>query len=128
MQKPLFAAMLALAALAALSAPAAAELVPIEWNAEGRFSKDVPVPPGKFVEACEKLAKGARIAWSFEAAAPVDFNIHYHEGKKVRFPARRNQVAKDAGTLVARRGQDYCWMWTNKTAAEVPLRFTLHRQ
>ena len=34
------------------------------------------------------------MAWSFEAPAPLDFNIHYHEGKKVRFPAEKSQVTK----------------------------------
>ena len=112
-------------ALAALCEPVAAQLVPIEWDGEGRFSKEVPVASGKFVEACDKLPKGARVAWSFEGVAPMDFNIHYHEGKKVKFPAKKAQVAKDSGTLVTRLEQDYCWMWTNKTAAEASLRFTV---
>ena len=114
--------------VACLCEPAAAQLVPIEWDAQGRFSKDVPVAPGKFVEACEKLPKGARVAWSFDAAVPMDFNIHYHEGKKVKFPARKDQVAKDSGTLVTQRAQDHCWMWTNKTTAEAALRFTLSKR
>ena len=129
MHKPLFAISLALAlALASLSEPVAAQLVPVEWDAQGQFSKAVAVSPGKFVEVCEKLPKGARIGWSFDTAAPMDFNIHYHEGKKVKFPAKKAQVAKDAGTLVTRVEQDYCWMWANKTAAEASLRFSLSKR
>ena len=77
------------------------------------------------VKACEKLPKGAKVAWSFEARSRLDFNIHFHEGKQVRFPAKKNQVAKDAGTLNTKVEQDYCWMWTNKGAAETTLNLKL---
>ncbi|HSW08015.1 hypothetical protein [Aquabacterium sp.] len=112
-------------ALIALSEPATAQLVPVEWDAAGRFGKELPIQPGKFIEVCEKLPKGAKVAWSFEAATRVDFNIHYHEGKEVRFPAKKDQIAKDAGTLVAKVEQDYCWMWKNKGADKATLRFKL---
>jgi hypothetical protein len=109
----------------ALCGPACAEMVTIEWDAAGRFDKSVPVQPGKFVEACEKLPKGARVTWSFEAAAPLDFNIHFHAGQKVLYPARKDKVARDAGTLATELEQDYCWMWTNKGSTGTTLRFTL---
>lgn len=121
--KPL---MLPLAAvLFALSESAGAEMVPVEWDAAGRFEKTVPVQSGKFVEACQKLPKGAQVTWSFEAAAPLDFNVHYHEGKKVLYPARKDKVARAAGTLATELEQDYCWMWTNKGPTETTLRFRL---
>ena len=76
--------MLTVAAVAlALCESGIAQFVPVEWDATCQFSK-----------AREKLPKGAKVAWSFEAAAPLDFNIHYHEGKKVRFPAEKSQVTK----------------------------------
>lgn len=112
-------------ALFALSEQAAAQLVPVEWDATGKFSKELPIQPGKFVEVCEKLPKGAKVAWSFDAAARVDFNIHYHEGRKVRFPVKKDQIAKGAGTLVAKVDHDYCWMWKNKATGEATLRFKL---
>ena len=115
------------AATLALCKPAAAQMVAIEWDAAGQFGKELAVAPGKFVEACEKLPKGARVSWSFEAATLVDFNIHYHEGKQVRFPARKTQVGKAAGVLRTRRAQDYCWMWTNKGSAEAMLSFRLSK-
>lgn len=104
---------------------ATAQMVPIEWDASGQFSKEVAIAPGKFVEACEKLPKGAKVTWSFEAPSPLDFNIHFHEGKHVRFPAKKNQVAKDAGTLNTKVERDYCWMWTNKGSAETTLNLKL---
>jgi hypothetical protein len=115
------------AAVLALCDSAAAQMVPVEWDAAGQFSKELAVPPGKFVEACEKLHKGIKVTWSFEAAAPLDFNVHYHEGKQVRFPAKKNQVAKDEGTLTTQLEQDYCWMWTNKGAADATLRLRLSK-
>jgi len=115
---------LAVTALA-LCESATAQMVPIDWDASGQFSKEVAIAPGKFVEACEKLPKGAKVAWSFEARSRLDFNFHFHEGKQVRFPAKKNQVAKDAGTLNTKVEQDYCWMWTNKGAAETTLNLKL---
>jgi len=108
-----------------LCGSATAQMVPIEWDASGQFSKEVAIAPGKFVEACEKLPKGTKVAWSFEATLPLDFNIHFHEGKQVRFPAKKNQIAKDAGTLNTKVEQDYCWMWTNKGAAVTTLNLKL---
>ena len=113
------------AALLGLPAFAGAEMVPVEWNAAGQFDKVLPVQAGKFVEACERLPRGVRVTWSFEAGAPLDFNIHYHEGKKVLFPARKDKVDQDAGTLATELEQDYCWMWTNKGATATTLRFRL---
>jgi hypothetical protein len=112
----------------ALCDSVAAQVVPVQWDAAGQFSKELPIAPGKFVEACEKLPKGARVAWSFEATSPIDFNIHYHEGKQVRFPAQNSQVAKDEGTLTTGLDQDYCLMWTNKNATEARLSFKLDKR
>ena len=60
-----------------------------------------------------------------EAAHAVDFNIHFHEGKDVRYPAKKTQVTNDAGTLTTALEQDYCWMWSNKGTAEASLSFKL---
>jgi hypothetical protein len=116
------------AAVIILSESVSAQLVPIEWDSAGQFGKEVAIAPGKFVEACRKLPKGAKVAWSFEAASPLDFNIHYHEGKEVLFPAKKSGVAKDAGTLTATLEQDFCWMWTNKGTAEAKLRIKLAKE
>ena len=107
---------------------AAAELLPLEWSAEGRFATELKVAAGKFVEACGKLPAKARVRWRFEAGAPMDFNIHFHEGKAVRFPARQEGVAEANGTLDAPSAQDYCWMWTNKSPAETTLKLELSRR
>lgn len=118
----------ALLAVVGLSDAALAELVPVKWDADGQFAREFSVAPGKFVEACEKLPFGAKIAWRFDSQSPLNFNVHYHEGKEVRFPAKQDQVAASEGVLDVKLEQDYCWMWTNKGAAATSLKVTLKRQ
>jgi hypothetical protein len=45
----------------------------------------------------------------------------------VVFPIQRAGAAKGAATLKVKVEQDYCWMWTNKTARPLALRLTLER-
>jgi hypothetical protein len=114
--------------LAAVAGPAAAAgIVDIGWGGDGRFVHTTTVAPSKFAEVCGPLRKGQSVEWSFEADAAMDFNIHYHQGKKVMFPAKQSAVAKGGGTLAVVSDQDYCWMWTNKSAAEVTLKLSLKR-
>ncbi|WP_374564693.1 hypothetical protein [Ideonella sp.] len=106
---------------------AEADLVSIVWGADGRFAHEAMVPPSKFVEICGQLPAGTNVDWAFDAAGPLNFNIHFHEGKQVRYPAKQDQVAKADGTLRAEIEQDYCWMWTNKAARAATLKLTLKR-
>lgn len=115
----------AAALLVALAAPARAEIVTVAWDGAGRFDKEVSVPGGRFVEACVALPKDARVNWSFEAGAALDFNIHYHVGRHVVFPTQKDRAAAASGTLGAPVGQDFCWMWSNKGADAITLRFGL---
>lgn len=116
-----------LAACLACSDAAATDVVPLAWDASGRFARDLTVPATKFVEVCGKLSARTAVAWQFDASAPLDFNIHYHEGKDVRFPARKDAVAKDRGRLDVKLDHDYCWMWTNKGATPASLKLSLER-
>jgi hypothetical protein len=117
-----------LAALALCGAASASNhIVDITWSPDGRFAHKAPVAAGKFVEVCGKLASGDGVRWSFTAAAPVDFNIHYHVGKDAVFPTRQSQVAVGRDTLNVTVTQDYCWMWTNKGSAPVTLTVELAR-
>lgn len=112
-------------AAVAVSELALAELVPVKWDAGGKFQHETAIAAGKFVEICEKLPRGAKVQWRFEAQSPVDFNVHFHEGKEVRFPAKHDQVTMAEGTLDATLAHDYCWMWTNKGAAPSKLKVQL---
>ena len=104
-----------------------AELVEIAWSSGGSFTQQTRVPAGKFFEVCGKLPAGVKVAWSFEASGPTDFNIHYHVGKEVVFPTKMPQVAKAQDALSVKVEQDYCWMWSNKTAEPVVLKASFQR-
>jgi len=119
---------LALAVACGAAQAADAALVPLEWTAAGEFIRDLTVPATRFVEVCGKLPAGARVAWAFDASGPLNFNIHFHEGKKVVFPAKRDAVAQADGVLDVRAEQDYCWMWTNPAPRAATLKLELKRQ
>lgn len=110
-----------------LSTGAQAEIVDIAWSGDGRFERRLTVVPGKFAEVCGKLAKAQSVAWRFDASEPLNFNIHYHEGKEVRYPERRDALASANGRLRVALDQDYCWMWTNKSAQPIDLQLLLTR-
>ena len=114
-------------ALVLASASGHAAIVDIQWSPDGRFEHKASVAPGKFVELCGKLALGSRVRWSFEGTAATNFNIHYHVGKDVVYPAKKDQVQREQGELRVEADQDYCWMWSNKSGAALDLRVTLAR-
>ena len=107
---------------------AQAELVPVSWDSSGRFAHQGRVEPGKFVEVCEKLPQRTKVAWSFKATAPLDFNIHYHEGKDVKFPEKKSAISRYDGLLDVTVEQDFCWMWTNKGRTTAALDLSLTRE
>jgi hypothetical protein len=117
-----------LALAAASSESVAAELVPIEWDAGGRFAKALAVPAGKLAEVCGKLPAGAKVQWQFDAGTAMNFNIHFHDGPKVHYPVKQDGVAQSGGTLEAQVEQDYCWMWTNKSATAATLKLEFVRR
>jgi len=109
------------------STAARAAIIDIAWSERGRFERRVSVAPGKFAEVCGKLTRADLVAWRFEASGPLNFNIHYHEGKDVRYPERRDASAGATGRLQVALDQDYCWMWTNKSGQAVDLNVLLTR-
>lgn len=67
--------------------------------------------PFKSHEECARLEAGDRIEYSWQARTPLNFNIHYHEGKAVIMPLTRDNVHSDSGDFKALTAQDYCLMW-----------------
>ncbi|WP_428420449.1 hypothetical protein [Methylibium sp.] len=104
-----------------------AEAVDITWDTAGRFEHTVSVAPGKPVEVCGKLPARVKVRWDYRAAAPLDFNVHYHVGKSIVFPAKRSAAVVAQGRLDTKVEQDYCWMWTNKAAEPAALTVRLAR-
>jgi len=80
------------------------------------------IAPKKIAEECVKLAAGQSIAYSFDASAAVDFNIHFHKGNDVAYPVKRDQVERGDDRFTAPTAEDYCLMWTNGTAQPVTVK------
>ena len=57
------------------------------------------------------LEIGDRLDYDFTANQPVDFNIHYHEGRAVMSPLVRDKTLQDSGVFAPIIAQDYCLMW-----------------
>lgn len=106
---------------------AAGHIVEITWSEKGRFAHRGEVAPGKFVEVCGAVPVNTQVHWRFQANAPLDFNIHYHEGKQVQTPVQLDGVRRGFATLHVRAAQDHCWMWRNRGDAPVSFSLTLRR-
>lgn len=91
-----------------------AEIVTIKWDTDGRFTHGSEIRPGGFLELCGKIAPGPAIEWAFTSSAPVESNVHYHEGKNVVYPAKHRAAVSITDRLVVGSEQEYCWMWTNR--------------
>ena len=124
--KPNLAAqMLLLSALVFSFTTCKAEVISFKLEANPSFKTQVNIQPGKFSEVCGKLKKGNLIRWQFDSSAPLEFNIHYHEGKNVIFPYKMSAIKSGEEELLISLDQDYCWMWTNKSKEEVKLEMSL---
>ena len=44
------------------------------------------------------------------------------------YPARASGAQRSEGTLAVDSAQEYCWMWTNKSATAVELTVKLNRR
>lgn len=105
-----------------------AEVVDLQWQEGSRFERSLTIAPGKFAEICGSLEAGQTVNWAFEADRAVNFNVHYHVDKDVRYPAKKNQVKRLNGDLAVDAKQDFCWMLSNKTAKAAKLSVTLMRK
>jgi hypothetical protein len=84
--------------------------------------------PHKVHEECAKLVAGDRVEYSWQAQAPLNFNIHYHEGKAVIMPLSRDNLLSDSGELKVFHPQDYCLTWeTGRQKALLDYRVRLIR-
>ncbi len=128
-QRPFAAAAAALGAALWLGAGVAgAEVIDLQWPESGPFERSLTIAPGKFAEICGPLQPGQNVQWSFKADRAVNFNIHYHLDKDVRYPAKKDQIESLQGDLVVDARQDYCWMWVNKHTAATKLTVALIRK
>ncbi len=84
-----------------------------------------PVKPKGFAEECFRLPAGASIGYAFESTAPVDFNIHFHRGSDIEYPVKVEGVRQADERFVAATAEEYCLMWTNRSAEPIAIRGTL---
>lgn len=83
--------------------------------------------PGEFEELCFALDAGESVKYTFDADAPLEFNLHWHRGNELRFPVRLAAVARLGGVFRSPEKQAYCLMWTNHGRGVVPLRARIDR-
>jgi hypothetical protein len=85
------------------------------------------VPAGDIHEECMNLEPGDTLSYAYRSDVPLEFNIHYHEGEVVHFPARESASALRSGRFVADTAQHYCMMWSNAgpRAAALDVEFEL---
>lgn len=99
--------------LTLMTISAHAEVVNIQWAADGQFVYATEVRSGGFLELCGTLPAGLTIDWSFTSSVPLESNVHYHEGKQVMYPAKHPPAASVKDQLIVKTEQHYCWMWSN---------------
>lgn len=123
--KRIFAAFLVMSAGLGLPNWANASLVDLKWDEQGRFQHRGEIKAGGILEVCGKLSAGLKIDWQYQSAKPLDFNIHFHEGKKVTLPVK--YLARDtaAEQFEVKQSQDYCWMWSNKSKEAISVDLSL---
>lgn len=104
-----------------------AQLVRIAWDESGRAAHDISVAPRRFAELCGQLERGSVVQWSFKSDRPLDFNVHFHEGRQIVYPSRQDGASTAEGRLDVAVAQDYCWMWTNAASEPAVLKVELRR-
>jgi hypothetical protein len=75
--------------------------------------------PYTVYEECVLLQAGQRIGYLFRAAAPLAFNIHFHDGNAVIEPVSAASTQGESGEFSADRDQTYCLMWETGASGSV---------
>lgn len=99
---------------------AAEDTLPVKGN--------VNLKPGEIHEACFPAKNPEKIRYQFNASGAINFNIHYHEGKKVSYPIKQNAVMSTQGIFTPSLPQFYCMMWQNIQKSAVNINFKAHKE
>lgn len=96
-----------------IAAPVGAKehLVEVVWSLKGDYKAELQIASKKLKELCIALKTGDRVDWSFYSTHDVFFNIHYHVGPDVSYPAKVDGIRAAQGTLEVPIDQNYCWLW-----------------
>ena len=85
-------------------------------------SVDVKLKPGEGMEYKYRLDKGEALLYSWNATAPVDYELHAEpDGAPAGYAQSYEKSASNgaSGTLTAPFPGIHGWYWKNKTAREV---------
>ncbi len=86
-------------------------------------SGTVSLAPLEFQELCLELAPRDKIRYDFQSDRPIEFNIHYHDGLRIRFPVKLTGITGHGDNFVAELDQTYCLMWFNRTLTGTSLKY-----
>ena len=76
-----------------------------------RSAAGVELSPYAMHEECFAMKPGERVGFYFVSAAPVAFNVHYHDANAVIMPIVRENATREADEFTADRKEIYCLMW-----------------
>jgi len=86
-------------------------------------SGTVSLAPFEFRELCFEMATRDEVQYDFRSDQPVEFDIHYHDGLRIRFPVKLTGVTVHADRFVAERDRSYCLMWLNRNLSKTVLNY-----
>jgi hypothetical protein len=86
-------------------------------------SGTVSLAPFEFQELCLELAPRDKIRYDFQSDQPIEFNIHYHDGLRIRFPVKLTGITGHGDNFAADSDQIYCLMWFNRSLSRTALTY-----
>ncbi len=85
---------------------------------------ETSINPTQSFEDCIEMTKGNSMLYSFKSSAPLNFNIHFHEGEAISYPVERKNTSAEEGEFLPDRKQYYCMMWTNIGSEAVKVEYS----
>ena len=93
-------------------------------SAFSQANKPITIKSGKVHEKCLSLTPPQKLAYSFESAAKVNFNLNYRKGDLVYYPVKLDRTNGEAGLYEAKARENYCLVWENKSGADIALTYS----
>ena len=96
--------------------------MPHNLSREDRDELVVTIPAGQAYERCLSVQNGKRLEYVFEAAGPLQFNLHYHLEGDILYPvpSGSRQSLKSSYSPERKVGY-YCMFWGNDQKEPVKL-------
>lgn len=85
----------------------------------------VPLASFEFRERCFDLNPGDRLAFTYSADRPIDFDIHYHDGLTTRFVVVTKGRKASEGQFRAKEARRYCLFWFNPGLSKSTLTYRI---